>query len=342
MSKRWVVLVMIGCALLLHVQATAQRDAFRVWIALPDQDTEELLRFAEDFAAQAGLELEAVRMEAALLTEAIVKADAPPDVVLAANTDAEPLVAAGMVARLGTRGFFLQDLLTAYPELAEQVCGREALEMCLWPNAAEVMPLEPPQPRVISLATTALCDSAPWLPFCEDSVLAMAPLGWDLQLYLVSADWLSEQGLDLPRTAADVLQLRREYAFSIVEAEAGRIPTAESARLPKTYLLSSTLLADDPDAVMVSLASFWAADYWPVLTLNLYGVYVGAQAQHPDLAAQFAQAASDDPRFKTRLMGDSGRLPALLPQELLGAGDDVTRQTLQTLALLTTYAVSAR
>lgn len=327
--------------------AHAQDGPFRVWYALPDGDANAISALAESFAADTSLDLEITIINAPFLfDDAIAASDAgtPPDVIIASNNDADPLLSYGMIAPPPTRTtFFLQDLLTAYPDLADTTCGDTALEACLWPDASSTVVLSPPQSRTVTIATTGLCDASPWLPFCDGGALAMVPLGWDFTLYLISADWLAEEGLDLPVSADDVLDLRREYALSLTQARPGHIPTVSQAGFPPVYVLSSTLLATDADDIMVSLESFDAAGYWPVVELNIYGVYISAEAVNATAAENFAAEMANEPEAKAVVMLSSGRLPALTSNEVaaLSARDEMKVYTLRALALLTTYASAA-
>jgi hypothetical protein len=336
--------LMLPLVSMLPPAAYAQGGPVRVWYALPDGDADAVSTLAESFSADTGVAFEVTTIDAPAVFDRAVaasEAGAAPDVIIASNNDAEPLISYGLIAPTPTRSsFFLQELLTAYPDLADMACGDTDLAACLWPDVSSTVPLAPPQTRAVAVATTGLCDASPWLPFCDGSALAMVPLGWDFTLYLISADWLAEEGLDLPVSADDVLDLRRTYALSLTEAQPGRIPTASQAGFPPVYVVSSTLLANDADDLMTSLESFDAAGYWPVVALNIYGAYISANAANRDAAAAFVAALAGTPQAKAMMMLRSDRLPALTPDEVAGLGidDEMAVYTLRALALLTTYA----
>lgn len=263
--------------------------------------------------------------------------------IFASNSTATPLIQSNLLSTAATGSpFFLENLLTAFPDLAAEMCGKEALETCLWPDARATFPLMIPQARTVSLATSGLCEASSWLPFCSRTALAMAPLGWDFMLYLIDSEWLAANGIERPVTVDDVLDLRSAYAIRFTIAQPDAIPTVDESRNPPVYVLPSTLLHDDPGAVMESLATFHRADYMPVIGLNVYGMYITADAANPDAASDLASALASDPDAKLALMDEAGRVPALNARELaaLDSDDPIVLYTLQTLALLTTYAAA--
>lgn len=349
MWKSLTLTLLVIAMLVLPLATFAQGDnAFRVWYALPDGNANAIRALAADFARDEGLRLDLTVIDAPYLfdeTLAANNAGIGPDVIIASNDDADPLISYGnLIAPPPIRArFFLQDLLTAYPDLAGDTCGNAELGECLWPDLGATVPLITPQARAITVATTSLCGASPWLPFCDGGALMMIPLGWNFTIYLISADWLAEEGLDMPVSAEDVLNLRREYALTLQEAQPGRIQTAQQANFPPVYVLSSTLLATDADAMMASLTSFHDAVYWPVVALNIYGIYVGANAPHAAAAADFVARLANEPEAKATLMENANLLPALTPDEIgmLNARDETRLYTLRALALLTTYASMA-
>lgn len=333
-------------ALALPTAVTAQDGTFRIWQALSSQDTDAITELAQGFAAQTGSDLELVYIDGPFLLDSMLQANAAgttPDIILSNNNNAAPLLQSNLLATDPvSRQFFLEDMLSSFPDLVADVCGKSVLEDCLWPDASDTFALITPQARTMSMATSVLCKASPWLPLCNASPLTMAPIGWDFDLYLINSEWMAERGIDKPVSSDSVLELRSDYAIRFTTAREGAIPTVDEANYPPVFVLSSTLLSDDPDAVMESLASFHDEDYFAVVGLNVYGAYIGRSAQHPELAREFASALMNDTGAKILLMETSGHVPALTPDELmtLDGDDPIVVYTMQTLALLTTYAAS--
>lgn len=345
MWKQLVFAAALISLLVLPIAASAQNSPFRVWQTFSGEDTAAIRAAVSDFAPQSGA-MELVYVDGPFLLDAIqqaLSAGNPPDVIFASNSNATPLIQSDLLSTAaGSSPFFLEDLLAAFPDLAVEMCGKEALESCLWTDARLTFPLVIPQARTVSLATSGLCKASPWLPFCSKTALAMAPLGWDFILYLINTEWLAANGIERPVTVDDVLDLRSEYAIRFMTAQPDAIPMVDEAKYPPVYVLPSTLLRDDPGAVMDSLATFYQADYMPVIGLNIYGAYITADAEHPDAANDLARALANDADTKLALMDDAGRVPALNAGELaaLDPDDPIVLYTLQTLALLTTYAAA--
>lgn len=342
MWKQLVFAAALISLLALPVAASAQNNPFRVWQTFSGEDTATIRDAVSEFAP----DVELVYVDGPFLLDAMqqaLSAGNPPDVIFTSNSTATPLIQSDLLSTAATGGpFFLEDLLAAFPDLATAMCGKEALETCLWPDARLTFPLVIPQARTVSLATSGLCEASSWLPFCSRTALAMTPLGWDFMLYLVNAEWLAANGINKPVTVDDVLDLRSEYAIRFMTAQPDGIPMADEAKYPPVYVLPSTVLRDDPGAVMDSLATFYEADYVPVIGLNVYGMYVTADATNPDAASDLARALANDPDAKLALMDEAGRVPALNARELaaLDPDDPTVLYTLQTLALLTTYAAA--
>jgi hypothetical protein len=294
------------------------------------------------------MDMELVYTDAPFLFDSMLQSSqggaAVPDVIFASTSAAEPLRESDLLSDASaTRGFFLEGLLAAYPELAVDLCGDTPLADCLWPGTASNLPLVEPQARAVSLATSTLCEASPWLPFCSGSALLMTPLGWDFDIYLIDGQWLAENGMDEPVSVDEVLDLRSSYAIRFTAARPNAIPTVDEAGHPPVFKLSSTLLDEHAGEVLQSLSTFHAAQYVPVVSLNVYGAYISADAAHPALAQEFIAGLAADPDAKAFMTRASGRLPALTPQQLtsFAADDDLSIYTMRSLALLTTYAAMA-
>ncbi|MCD4687391.1 MAG: hypothetical protein K8S97_15790, partial [Anaerolineae bacterium] len=117
-----IAVLVLPLAAVLPSAVYAQDSPFRVWYALPDGNANAIGALADDFAGDAGLTLELEVIDAPFLFDNAVAANeagAGPDVIIASNNDADPLISYGLIAPPPTRtSFFLQDLLTAYPDLA--------------------------------------------------------------------------------------------------------------------------------------------------------------------------------------------------------------------------------
>lgn len=345
MWKQLVVTILIAL-LILPAGASAQGGTFLVWQTLSSAP-----RVGQDVQAEissfAG-STEVLFMDAPILLESLLAASqsgSGPDLILASNSEASPLRQSTLLDETAMQGgFFLEDLLDAFPDLAQRACGGDALAACLWPDAAAAMPLEVPQPQVISFATSALCEASPWLPLCDGAALTMASVGWSFDLYLIDSEWLAENGIDDPVNADQVLDLRSEYAIRILPASPGNIPDVYDANFPSVFAISSTLLLTDPDAVMESLTTYYDEDYLPVVSLNVYGLYVSNTAADKGFARTVALDAAGDIDAKTGMLSSTGLVPALSPDELLAldpgdaADETIIRYTLQSMALLTTFA----
>lgn len=346
MWKQLVLTAALISVFVLPGAVTAQDGTFRIWQTLDSQDTDAIATLVDALAADSASEPELVYIDGPFLLDSMLQAvdsRTTPDVIFSNNSNADPLLQSGLLATdTLSREFFLEDLLGSFPDLASELCGKTALEDCLWPDAAEVFPMITPQARAMSLATSVLCDSSPWLPLCDSSALTMAPLGWNFDLYLINSEWMAENGIKRPASADAVLDLRSDYAIRFATAREGAIPTVDEAGYPSVFVLSSSLLREDADAVMESLASFYAEDYFAVVGLNVYGVYISAGAVNITTARDFALAMMNDTDAKIFLMDSSGHVPALTTAELvaLGSDDPIVTYTMQTLALLTTYAAS--
>ncbi len=348
MSKQLVFTVLIAL-LVLPAGASAQGDTFLVWQALSSESAINADVQAEIGSFTGGAEV--LFMDAPILLESLLTASqggSGPDLILASNNEAAPLRQSRLLDETAMQGgFFLEDLLDTFPKLLESACRDDVLEDCLWPDAADALPLEDPQPRVISLATSTLCEASPWLPLCGGGMLTMAPVGWSFDLFLIDSEWMAENGIDDPVNADQVLDLRRQYAIRILAARPGSIPDVYEADFPAVFALSSTLLLDDPDAVMESLVTYYDEDYLPVISLNVYGLYVSGTATDNNVARTVAQDMARSRDAKIAMLSSTDLVPALAPDELLSlnpgnpADAEIIRYTLQSLALLTTFAALA-
>lgn len=339
------ILVVVLSLLPLSSTVSAQGPVLQIWLSLPSESAAVLTDAANAFQSQTGVTVQITTVDQPLLLQNVqttIKAgDTAPDIIVANSSLADALQQFQLVAQVGSSGtFFLSDLLDNLPELLSQRCQDTALADCLWSGVSPTLPLTVPDSAAIKRASDWLCQGTTLLPFCPKGSLPGLPISWGFTIYLLDTQWLAQNGLQPPATAQDVLDIRGKFGLDLVRARQGSILTADQAGSPPIYVMSSALLADDPEAVMRSLASFHAAGYVPVVDIDVDSAYVGASSPNPDLARQFAEFVSGDPDTQAGLLKSAQRLPVYSADDVLKLGTDSDEAliTLRALTLLTTYA----
>jgi hypothetical protein len=340
-KKRVVIIGLItslALPLVLPVAVSAQ-DTLIVWNVLSPDDSRVLIQAGD----RAGVSVTLQEVESTLLLDAAFTADqggAPaPDVIVADQLTASTLFDYGMITSMGGSEFFLSDLVDSLPDLLAERCQDEALDLCLWPGASVVLPLQSPDDKALAALRGWVCQSAEALPHCSGNLEPGVPVSWGFTLLLFNFDWMAQNGVEIPYNLDTALEVRGQWKMSFVEATRRFLPSAGDLSPDEIYTVSSALLVEDPDGVMTSLASFFQAGYVPVLSLTIDSAYVGASASNPSAAVQYAQALND-PAAKTDLFFSSQRLPAFFSNEVRNAGvnSQEGEATLRALILLATYA----
>jgi ABC-type glycerol-3-phosphate transport system substrate-binding protein len=339
------IIVVVLSLLPLSSTVSAQGLVLQIWLALPSESADVLTQAATTFQRQTGVTVQVKTVDQPLLLQNLqttIKAgDTAPDIIVANSSLAEAMQQYQLVAQVGSSGtFFLSDLLDNLPKLLSQRCKDSALEDCLWSGVSPTLPLTVPDSAAIKRASDWLCGGTTWLPFCPKGSLPGLPISWGFTIYLLDTQWLAQNGLQPPTTAQDVLDIRGKFGLDLVRAQKGSILTANQAGSPPIYVMSSALLADDPEAVMRSLASFQGAGYVPVVDIDVDSVYIGASAANPDLAQKFAEFVSGDSDTQAAFLKSAQRLPVYSADDVLkiGIDSDEALLTLRALTLLTTYA----
>jgi ABC-type glycerol-3-phosphate transport system substrate-binding protein len=343
--KKLAIIVVVLSLLPLSSTVAAQEKVIHVWLSLPSESTAVLTDAADAFQKQAGVTVDITTLDQPYLLQnaqtAAQSGGTAPDAIITNSSLADPLLQFKLIAPADSAGtFFLTDLLDNLPNLLDQRCKDTVLEDCLWSGVTNTLPLATPDNAAIKRTSDWLCEGTAWLPFCPDGSLPGLPISWGFTLYLLDAQWLAQNGQQPPTTAQGVLDIRSQFSLDFVQAKKGSIPTVSQAGSPPVYVLSSTLLADDPAAVMRSLASFHKAGYVPVLAIDVDSVYIGASSSNPALAQQFAQFLAGDADVKAGLLGSAQRLPVYTADDVLTTGidSDAALLTLRALTLFTTYA----
>ncbi len=315
-----------------------------VWQALSADDSGALQAAAQPFVETRGLTLELQYVDASYLSDEMIAAQqggALPDAVLVSSELIAPLSEGGLIAPLNERGdLFLTDLLANLPGLLGVFCGETEMTSCLWPDQPPTLPL--PGLDETTLARTAewLCRSAPWMPSCSGDPLAGLPLSWNFQVYLISGDWLAENGLKAPATVQDLADMRAKFRLTFVYADPDFMPMADEIKPSSIYVIDSRLLAEHADALMRSMGSFQQAAYVPVLLLTVDSAYVVAGTRHAAQAEGLVRDLTESRDLKVELFHISQRLPAVdaagLSARRMDA--DAARATLQALVVLVAYA----
>jgi hypothetical protein len=343
--KKLAIIVVVLSLLPLSSTVSAQGPVLQAWLALPQESAAVLTDAAAAFQKQTGVTVQIKTLDQPLLLQnlqtTIKSGDTVPDVIVTNSSLAEALQQYQLVAQEGSSGtFFLTDLLNNLSTLLSQRCKDTALEDCLWSGVSPTLSLPVPDSAAIKRTSDWLCEGTAWLPFCPKGSLPGLPISWGFTLYLLNAQWLAQNGLQPPATAQDVLDIRGKYGLDLAQAKTGSIQTADQAGSPPIYVVSSALLADDPEAVMRSLASFHDAGYVQVVDIDVDSVYVGTSSPSPDLAQKFAEFVSGDADTKAGLLKSAQRLPVYSVDDVLkiGIDSDEALITLRALTLLTTYA----
>jgi ABC-type glycerol-3-phosphate transport system substrate-binding protein len=329
-------IILIVIALLLPGSISAQGNSLGVWNALSQDDSSVLARAADRFGAAVDLQY----VDPPYLLDSTMSASgAGPDVIVAGNRAADPLMESGLLASVRTRDFFLSDLLGDLPSMIQQRCGDEPLERCFSGGGA-MSAFTVPDRASISHTLDWLCVSSDWLPLCSGTALPGVPVSWSFSILLFDTGWLAQNGLDLPTTLDSVTEMRSQYGLSVTQADKNFLPSAGELSPDTIYQVDSTLLSEDPEGMMASLVSFHQAGYAAVVVIGIDSAYVSASAAQPDLAAQFASFLGSDLDVKVGLLSSSQRLPAFSAADLSGWGLDSNEAdvTLMALILLTTYA----
>jgi len=343
--RKLALIVVVLSLLPLSSTVSGQGETLHLWVSLPAESTAVLIDAASAFQNQTGVTVDIETLDQPYLLQTVQSTTqsggTTPDAIVTNSALVDPLLQFNLIAQGGSPGrFFLTDLLNNLPKLVDQRCQDTALEDCLWSGVSPTLPLPIPDDEAIKRTLDWLCEGTPWLPFCPDGSLAGLPVSWGFTIYLLDAQWLAQNGQKPPTAAQDVLDIRSQFGLDFVQAEKGDIRTVDRAGSPPVYVLSSALLADDPGAVMRSLASFHEAGYVPVLALDLDGIYISASSSNRQLAQQFAQFVSGDADLKAGLLDSAQRLPVYTADDLLktGVDSDAALVTFRALTLLTAYA----
>jgi hypothetical protein len=102
------------------------------------------------------------------------------------------------------------------------------------------------------------------------------------------------------------------------------------------YIVGSGGLIAAPDEFMTALSNFAAAGFVPVVSIDVYGVYITTHTGEPSLV--FAQQLAEDPSIKLELMQSGHILPALDASTLAQADPQAALTMLRAIALLNAYA----
>jgi hypothetical protein len=314
-----------------------------VWYTIEDIGP-VLDRVGADFAAEfpaADVVAEYVRPQQ--LFDSMARAGGSgPDVILASSSDIGPLVDRELVVSGGaTQAFFLADVLDRLPDLIDAACPDADVADCLWPRVSPTLDVTLPDARLMTRTEGWLCSSADWMPVCSGDALPGQPLSWWFNIYLISDDWLAENGLVLPLDVTGIDELRSEYGLDYVQAQDGRLPLADNANASTIYVFSSTLLVDDPLGVMRSMGSFNAVGYLPVLELGVDSLFISVDSAEPGLAQEYVEFIAAQSDIPADLMTEAQRLPALDAAAIRTLGFD-SPGSLATLRAVTTLSAYAR
>jgi hypothetical protein len=276
-------------------------------------------------------------IEATSLADEGLNTSEPPDVIIAGEDAIAPLRQHDLVTPVsGERAFFLTPWLENLPALIAQQCGTASMQDCLWaanPSARWV-----PVPDAKSLAVTGawLCETSPWLAFCPGGATGGRALGWNFRIFFVSDELLAEMGVRAPQSSSELFELRGKYRLTFAELTPAQLGQAAAPDPAVVYTVGAGGLIAAPDAFLAALDSFAAAGFVPVISLDVYGVYITTHTG--ELALDFAQRLAEDPAIKLGLMQTGRILPALDAGALAGADPDAALTILRALTLLNAFA----
>lgn len=341
---RKLLIVVVVAGLLPLASTTRAQEPLVIWHALSSEDNRVIADVADSFSAASGIPVEVQFVEPTVLYESAASALAAgqgPDVIIADNSQVEPLLDNSLIAPMrGSGDFFLASLLDNLLPLVEARCGDDSVSDCLWPRVSPVLPVPDLDEAMAERTADWMCQSSAWLPFCRGGGIAGVPVSWWYNLYLLDISWLAQQGLEPPTDPKGVLELRSDYGLKFVEARSGSIPTVQDAGFPPVYVIGSPLMVEEPEDTMRSMASFFEAGYTAILDMHVDVAYLSAGARSPDAAQQFVDFLQANPDTQVALLDSSQRLPAFGADTLRSQIDtDAGLATIQ--AVVTLAAVAA-
>jgi len=334
MNLHWwsnLLIVLIIVAALFGAAGVNAQGPIQVWHTL-SPDASAALQ-----AAGADLGVAVEYIEAPRLADEVMNAAQPPDVIIAGEDAIAPLRQYGLVTPVGgERGFFLTPWLENLPALLAQQCAAASMQDCLWGGDASARWIPVPDARSLAATASWLCDVSPWLAFCPGGTKGGSALGWNFRVFFVSDNWLTDYGLRAPRSSTELFELRGKYRLNFVDLAPEQYGQAAAPDAGTVYIVGSGGLIAAPDEFMAALSNFAAAGFVPVVSLDVYGVYITVQAGAP--ALDFAQRLAEDRASKLGLMQGGRILPALDAGALAQADPQAALTMLRALTVLNGYA----
>lgn len=344
-TYRIIILALIVLGLALPSAQAQGRVA--VWSALDPDTSGAVANSVNSFGELTGAVVELQLVEEQALFDIVAKAAGSgqgPDLILAEQQAAGPLVEGGLIVPVSDRQSqsFLNDLLNGADDVIAARCGDQNPQECVWGTSSS-LPVMMPGRATAETTMDWICSAADWMSDCRGSSLTGLPVAWGFSIYLMNTQWLAEQGLEPPTTSQGVDEVRSSYGLDFAEAEPGFLPAAGDVPGDAIYVVDSSLLTQDAQGVLQSVASFFEAGYTPVLNLEIDSAYVSSSSADVDLAQQAGRFMAEDSTLKLALFDGVRRLPTFSPNLLIehGIDSDATRVTLQALSLLTTFAALA-